>query len=60
MEKKNYKDYQKKVNEEGKKAVVLMQSQPLSHSEYKNQFKKSKELAEQMRTQRQNSQKNKR
>lgn len=55
MEKKNYKDYQKKVNEEGKKAVVLMQSQPLSHSEYKNQFKKSKELAEQMRTQRQNS-----
>jgi hypothetical protein len=52
MLEKDYKEYQLKVNEEGKKPVQLMNSQPLSPEKTKDQFKKNKELAIQMRMKR--------
>jgi len=58
-QKKNYKEYRKKVSREGKKAVNLMQSQPLSREESIEMFKRNMELAIQMRTQRLNNKKNK-
>lgn len=54
MQTKNYKDYQEKVNEEGKKALQLMQSKPLSPAESIEMFKKNKELAIRMRMERLN------
>ena len=56
---KNCKDYRKKVSREGKKAVKLMESQPLSREESIEMFKRNMELATQMRTQRLNNKKNK-
>jgi len=58
-QKKNYKEYRKKVSREGKKAVKLMESQPLSREESIEMFKRNMELAIQMRTQRLNNKKNK-
>ena len=58
-QKKNYKEYRKKVSREGKKAVKLMESQPLSREESIEMFKRNMELATQMRTQRLNNKKNK-
>ena len=52
MQTNNYQDYQKKVNEEGKKAVELMQSQPLSPAKSIELLKKNRELAIQMRMER--------
>jgi len=58
-QKKNYKEYRKKVSREGNKAVKLMESQPLSREESIEMFKRNMELAIQMRTQRLNNKKNK-
>jgi len=55
---KNYRAYRKKVNREGRKAIELMQSQPLSREESIEMFKRNKELAFQMRRQRLSNEKN--
>ena len=55
---KNYRAYRKKVTREGKKAVELMQLNPLSREESIEMFKRNMELAIQMRRQRLNDEKN--
>ena len=45
---KDYKDYRKKFKKAGKKAVELMQSQPLSPKQSIEMLKKNRELATQM------------